>query len=52
MLLIFGLLFTVLLLAGTATKVRPRTARDWALVWSVLVFLAWALVGSGWVRSV
>ena len=52
MLLIFGVLFAVLVLAGTATAARPRTAREWALVRGVLVFLAWALVGFGWVRSI
>jgi hypothetical protein len=52
MLLIFGVLFAALVLVSTVTRARPRTAREWALVWSVLVFLAWALVGFAWVRSV
>ena len=51
MFLIFVVLFAALVVAGTATRARPRTPRQWALVWSVLVFLAWALVGFGWLRS-
>ncbi|HEU4892013.1 MAG TPA: hypothetical protein VFT47_10715 [Vicinamibacterales bacterium] len=30
---------------------RPGNQRAWTLVWAVLVFLAWALVGFGWLRS-
>ena len=49
--LIFLVLVVVLVVAGVATGVRPRSAREWTLVWALLVFLAWALVGFGWLRS-
>jgi hypothetical protein len=49
--LIFIVLVAVLVMAGLSTRARPRTAREWTLVWALLVFLAWALVGFGWLRS-
>jgi hypothetical protein len=52
MLLIFAALVAVLIVTSAATAARPRNARDWTLVWAVLVFLTWALVGFGWLRSV
>jgi len=52
MVVIFLLLFAVLVLGGTLTGARPRTSRQWMAAWGVLVFLAWALIGFGWVRSV
>lgn len=36
---------------GVMTRARPRTRRDWALVWGVLVLLAWAVLGSVFLRS-
>ena len=51
MLLVFVVLFAALIVASAVTRTRPRTARDWRLVWVLLVFLAWALVGFGWLRS-
>ena len=48
---IFGVLFVLMLVAGLTTRARPRSAREWTLVWVVLVFLMWALVGFGWLRS-
>ena len=52
MVLIFMVLFAVLVLGGTLTGARPRTPRQWMAAWGVLVFLAWALLGFGWIRSV
>jgi len=52
MVLIFVVLSAALVVAGIATRARPRTRRQWALVWGLMVFLAWALVGFGWLRSV
>jgi len=49
--IIFGVLFLAMLIAGVTTRARPRSAREWALVWMVLVFLMWALLGFGWLRS-
>jgi hypothetical protein len=51
MLLVFVVLFAALIVASAVARTRPRTARDWRLVWVLLVFLAWALVGFGWLRS-
>jgi hypothetical protein len=51
MTLVFAVLVVALIVGSVATRTRPHSARDWALVWCVLVFLAWALVGFGWVRS-
>jgi hypothetical protein len=49
--IIFVALVCVLVIAGVTTRARPQSARQWALVWSLLVFLAWALIGVGWLRS-
>jgi hypothetical protein len=49
--MIFAVLVTAMLVMGLTTRARPRNRRDWALVWAVLVLLAWALLGSGWLRS-
>jgi hypothetical protein len=46
--IIFGVLATVLVMAGLTTRARPQTPRQWALVWIVVVFLAWVLLGFGW----
>jgi hypothetical protein len=51
MLLVFVVLVGALVAASAVTRTRPRTAREWQLVWILLVFLAWALVGFGWLRS-
>jgi hypothetical protein len=48
---IFVVLLLTLLIAGLTTRARPRNPREWMLVWGVLVFLAWALLGAGWLRS-
>ena len=48
---VFVVLLLTLVIASVTTRARPRTPRDWTLVWAVLLFLAWALVGFGWLRS-
>lgn len=49
--IVFVVLVLVMIIVGSTTKSRPQTQRDWTLVWAVLVFLAWALLGFGWVRA-
>ncbi len=48
---VFVVLVCVLVVVGMTTRARPRTRREWALVWAVLVLLAWALLGSAFLRS-
>lgn len=48
---IFVVLVCALVIAGATTRARPRTARQWTIVWIVLVVLAWALLGPAWLRS-
>ncbi len=48
---IFVVLVCVLVVASAITNARPQTTRQWTLVRLVLVFLAWALLGAGWLRS-
>jgi hypothetical protein len=49
--MIFVVLLIAMVISGLTTRARPRTQREWTLVWAVLVFLAWALLGFGWLRS-
>jgi hypothetical protein len=49
--MVFVALLCVLMVVATTSEARPRTQREWTLVWMLLVFLAWALVGFGWLRS-
>jgi hypothetical protein len=49
--IIFLVLVIGMVIAGLTTRARPRNQREWKLVWALLVFLAWALVGFGWLRS-
>src|SRR6478672_7134862 len=49
--IIFVALVCVMVIAALTTKARPRTPWQWTLVWAVLVFLAWALLGFGWLRA-
>ena len=49
--LIFAVLVCVMVLTGLTTKARPQTAVQWTLVWAVITFLAWALLGFAWVRA-
>jgi hypothetical protein len=51
MTLLFALLVAALVGVSLATGSRPRSAREWTWVWGVFVFLAWVLVGFGWLRS-
>ena len=49
--LIFVALVVVILVVSAVTGLRPKTARERTLVWLLFLFLAWALVGFGWLRS-
>ena len=49
--IIFVMLLTAMVTAGLATRARPRNPHDWAMVWGVLVFLVWALLGFGFLRA-
>jgi hypothetical protein len=49
--IIFGVLVTVLVVTGLTTRARPQTPREWMLVRLVIVFLAWALLGLGWLGA-
>lgn len=49
--IVFGVLMVAMVIASLTTGARPRTSRQWKLVWVVLVFLAWALLGFGWLRA-
>ena len=48
---IFAVLVCLLVVVSVSTEARPQTARQWARVWLLFVFLAWALLGVGWLRS-
>jgi hypothetical protein len=48
---IFVVLVTMVIGVSIATGLRPRTARQRAVVWGVFVYLAWALLGFGLLRS-
>ena len=49
--LTFAVLVAVMVIAGLTTRARPHTARQWTLVWAVVVFLAWVLLGYAWLRA-
>lgn len=49
--IIFIVLVSVMIIAGLTTRARPRTPGQWTLVWTLIVFLAWALLGFGWLRA-
>src|SRR5918993_1677896 len=49
---VFAVLAATIVIAGLTTRARPETRREWALVWTVLVFLMWALLGFGFVGAV
>lgn len=49
--IIFVVLVAAMVIAGLTTRARPRAPREWALVWGLLVFLAWALLGFGFLRA-
>jgi hypothetical protein len=48
---IFVVLLAAMVIAGLTTRARPRNPREWTMVWVVLVFLGWALVGFEFLRS-
>jgi hypothetical protein len=48
---VFVALVALLVIAGLTTRARPQTPWQWTLVWLVMVFLAWALLGFGWLRA-
>ena len=48
---VFGVLVAGMIIAALTTGARARSARERTLAWALLVFLAWALLGLGWVRS-
>jgi len=47
----FVVLVGAIIVAGLTTRARPRSPRQWTYVWAVVVFLAWALLGFGWLRA-
>jgi hypothetical protein len=49
--IIFVILVAAMIVLGLTTGARPRTPRQWTLVWAVLAFLVWALLGFGWLRA-
>jgi len=49
--IVFILLVCAMVAAGVMTRARPRTPREWALVWALLLLLAWALLGFAFLRS-
>jgi len=49
--IIFVVLVVAMIAAGLTTGARPRTSRQWTIVWLLIVFLAWALLGFGWLRA-
>ncbi len=49
--IVFVALVIALVAASGLTAARPRSRRDWTLVWAVLVVLAWALLGFAFLRS-
>jgi hypothetical protein len=49
--IVFGILVVTMIVAAFTTAARPRTWREWRLVWAVLVFLEWALIGYDWLRA-
>lgn len=49
--IIFAVLVAGMVIIGLTTRAGPQTARQWRLVWAVIAFLAWALLGFGWLRA-
>jgi hypothetical protein len=49
--LVFVVLIVVIIVAAMTTEAHPRTARQWTMVWALIVFLAWALLGMAWIRA-
>jgi hypothetical protein len=40
-----------MIIVGLTTRARPQTPGQWMLVWVVVAFLTWALLGFGWLRA-
>jgi hypothetical protein len=49
--LIFVVLVSGVVIVGLTTRARPRGRLEWTIIWVLFVFLAWALLGFGWLRS-
>ena len=49
--IIFAVLVFAIVIVALTTGARPQTPRQWMFVWGVIVFLAWALLGVGWLRA-
>ena len=49
--IIFAVLVVGMIIVGLTTRARPQTPRQWTIVWVVVAFLAWALLGFGWLRA-
>ena len=49
--IIFAVLVVTMVIVASTTNARPKTPRQWTLVTVVVAFLAWALLGFGWLRA-
>lgn len=49
--LVFVALMMLMVIAGLTTSARPQTGRLWTVVWLLIVFLAWVLLGFGWLHA-
>jgi hypothetical protein len=49
--IIFAVLVVGMIIVGLTTRARPQTPGQWMLVWVVVAFLTWALLGFGWLRA-
>jgi hypothetical protein len=49
--IIFAVLVITMVIVASTTNTRPNTPRQWMLVRVVVAFLAWALLGFGWLRA-
>jgi hypothetical protein len=49
--IIFAVLVLTIVIVALTTHARPKTPRQWMLVQVVVAFLAWALLGFGWLRA-
>jgi hypothetical protein len=49
--IIFAVVVVTMVIVASTTNTRPKTPRQWTLVPVVVAFLAWALLGFGWLRA-
>ena len=49
--IIFAVLVVTMVIVALTTHARPKTPREWTLVWVVVALLAWALLGFGWLHA-